>query len=111
MGYKSASPKPGERFGGTLYRADTGYSHPRNMNAYEAVLFEQEDLGNDINFPDELADYVSKFKASDCIWMTDSPEAALRYGRKRDVAAYTVYDELCIGEDGDDGYLMLFDRR
>lgn len=107
---KIIAPIPGERFTGTMYRVETGYRQ-RNSTAWDIVQYEQEEMGNDIGFPEEFIELAKRTQASECIWMTISRKAALRYSedRGRDIQTFDVRNELCIGEDGDEGYLMLFD--
>lgn len=107
---KIIAPIPGQRFTGMMYRVETGYRN-RNATAWDIVQYEQEEMGNDIGFPEELTPLARKTPASECIWMTNSRNAALRYSedRGRDIQIFDVKNALCIGADGDDGYLMLFD--
>lgn len=85
------------------YRVYTGFR--ARGSAADVVRYETEELGNDLELPVSL-EYLETYPASDLIWVTATPEDALRYGSDVDEIPLNP-ENTVIGTDGDGGYLVL----
>jgi hypothetical protein len=93
-------------FDGKAFRADYGPPYGRNTTAYDAVIYEEKELGNDNNVHRSILPELKKIPASGVVWVTKNKADARVYG-KNIQEVYLEEGSRIIGEDGDGGYLVL----
>lgn len=97
--------EPGQEISGIVYRAETGFK--AEGTAADVVAFEVEEHGN-VDIGEMAAKTgidLSKYPASDIVWVTKTAKDAERYGEPEE---YTLpKGSQIIAEDGEGGYLVL----
>jgi len=86
------------------YRAESGYSHSKDTTALDIINYEEKELGNDIKVPENIKPLLNHIPASKIIWISSKKPIAARYGTPEKII---LGNPLIIGEDGEDGYLII----
>ena len=93
-------------FDGKAFRADYGPPYGRSTTAYDVVIYEEKELGNDNNVPRLILPALKNIPATGVVWVTKNKADARVYGK--DIQeVYLEEGSRIIGEDGDGGYLVL----
>jgi len=93
-----------------FYRVPSGFTPPRGTTALDVVNFERNENGNveemDIALENAKKHGIdlAKYPASSVIWVTKTPEDAMRYGN--DVEEEPIENPIILTTDGDNGYLV-----
>jgi hypothetical protein len=93
-------------FDGKAFRADYGPPYGRNTTAYDVVIYEEKELGNDNNVHRSILPALKNIPASGVVWVTKNKADARGYG-KNIQEVYLEEGSRIIGEDGHGGYLVL----
>jgi hypothetical protein len=97
------------RFEGKAYRVDYGLPYGQGVTAYDVIMYEEEELGNDNKVPRAILSALNKIPGPGLVWVTKNIKDAQVYGG--DVQEVPLEDDSrIIGEDGEGGYLVLMGR-
>jgi hypothetical protein len=88
----------------SAWRAESGYSHSKDASALDVVTFEEKELGNDIKVPETIKPLLNHIPANKIVWISSKKPIAARYGTPEKII---LGNPLIIGEDGEDGYLII----
>lgn len=100
----------------TFFRVDSGFLPPRQTSAYDLIMHEMHENGNieemqgALNIANQNGIDLKKYSSRDVIWVTKTPEDALRYEPDEDlenVDQIQINNPLILANDGDEGYLVL----
>lgn len=92
------------------WRGDMGTSVPSNLSVWDAVAYEQEELGNDNQVDPALEPKLKNLSVRHSLWVADSKHYGSgmpgAFGTMRPVKlpASPTY---VIGQDGEGGYLLV----
>jgi hypothetical protein len=87
-------------FDGKAFRTDYGLPYGRNTTAYDVVIYEEKELGNDNNVPRSILPALKNIPALEVVWVTKNKADTRVYG-KNIQEVYLEEGSRIIGEDGD----------
>lgn len=95
----------GDKISRKVHRCDSGFRHDNNDTVLDVVLYEEEELGNNIGYNHEFDDFFSQIPANKCKWVGFKGKDVLRYGKA--IETWITDNAIVIGDDGGGGYLIV----
>jgi len=70
------------KYVGPAYRAQTGYKPGSNQKAIDVINYEEEELGNKYDIPNNIRMALTAIPARDVMWVARTEKGAREYGEE-----------------------------